>query len=421
MILIVTPLSRLEEVLNERQPSHLITLLSPEELIPTPEGFDPTRHLRLGVHDIAIPMSGFVAPDAALVERVLDFARGWDGAAPMVVHCWAGISRSMAPEDVKLQPVSPLAAIGLGEAACLPPVTREDQGDVLRALGAPSQAAFEATLDSLDAALPSLGPVARAGLETAVLDALARIAGVPLRELLYVGPGASAAALETDVTVAIAAPERMAALAREWARRGFRALKVKVGKDVDADVRALVAIARAAPAARLRVDANAGYTALEAIALARECERRGVDVECWEQPCAAADFDAMAEVTAALVAPVIADESVKCVADVARIALGTCADGVNLKIAKSGGPLSALAMGRAARDAGLKVMVGGMVETRLGMTAAAHVACALGGVEFVDLDTAWLLAGDPYEGGYVAEGPHYAMPDHPGLGVTRRS
>jgi L-alanine-DL-glutamate epimerase-like enolase superfamily enzyme len=62
-------------------------------------------------------------------------------------------------------------------------------------------------------------------------------------------------------------------------------------------------------------------------------------------------------------------------------------------------------------------MVGGMVETRLGMTAAAHVAAALGGARFIDLDTAWLLAEDPYEGGYRAQGPHYTLDPEPGLGV----
>jgi len=77
-------------------------------------------------------------------------------------------------------------------------------------------------------------------------------------------------------------------------------------------------------------------------------------------------------------------------------------------------------MGETARAAGLRLMVGGMVETRLGMTAAAHLACALGGVDFVDLDTAWLLADDPYEGGYVADGPRYRLPAAPGLGVRRR-
>ena len=96
MVLVVTPLRLLPQVIAERAPSHIITLLSPAELIETPAGFDPKRHLRLGVHDIAVPESGMVAPDAQLVERVLRFAQDWDEGAPLIVHCWAGISRSTA-------------------------------------------------------------------------------------------------------------------------------------------------------------------------------------------------------------------------------------------------------------------------------------------------------------------------------------
>ena len=301
-------------------------------------------------------------------------------------------------------------AVGLGEAACLPPVTLEDQDDVLRALAG-------GVVGSATEALHRLGPVARAGLETALLDAMARIAGLPLRGL--VGDGATRA-LETDVTVAIAEPAKMADLARGWAARGFRALKVKVGKDLDADVIALEAIGRAAPRARLRVDANAAYPAADAIALARACERLGLDIECWEQPCAAGDLDGMARVAAELATPVVADESVRTLDDLDAVVARRAAGGVNLKLAKSGGPLACLALGRAARRAGLLVMMGGMVETRLGMTAAAHVACALGGVDFVDLDTAWLLAHDPYVGGYAADGARYSLPDAPGLDVRRR-
>jgi L-alanine-DL-glutamate epimerase-like enolase superfamily enzyme len=302
-------------------------------------------------------------------------------------------------------------AVGLGEAACLPPVTLEDQDDVLRAL---------ARSDSCSGteALGGLGPVARSGLETSLLDAMSRIAGLPLRALLGDTP---TSVLETDVTVAIAEPARMAELAQAWVTRGFGALKVKVGKDVDADLRALEAIGRAAPRARLRVDANAAYSAAEAVAVARACERLHLRVECWEQPCAAGDLDGMARVAGELSTPVIADESVRTLDDLQAVVARRAADGVNLKLAKSGGPLACLAIGRAAREAGLLVMMGGMVETRLGMTAAAHVACALGGVDFVDLDTAWLLADDPYVGGYVADGPRYTLRDAPGLDVRRRS
>ena len=317
---------------------------------------------------------------------------------------------------------------GLGEAACLPPVTHEDQGDVLveveRAAhdltGRPFAAREEELESAIASALPD-GPVARAGVETALLDALARCAGVPLRTMLGGDRGQATQELETDVTIAIAQPARMAELAREWVNRGFRALKIKVGKDVDADARALEAIGRAAPGARLRIDANAGYAASEAIALARACDRLGLGqaIECWEQPCAADDREGMRQVAAAVKATVVADESVKTFADLRELVQSRFAGAVNLKLAKLGGVLVTVRMGVAARAAGLGVMAGGMVETRLGMTAAANVACALGGVDFVDLDTAWLLADDPYTGGYEADGPRYTMPHSAGLGVER--
>jgi L-alanine-DL-glutamate epimerase-like enolase superfamily enzyme len=317
---------------------------------------------------------------------------------------------------------------GLGEAACLPPVTREDQDDVLlevdRAVRTLTGRDLIAREEELETALASAvpdSPVARAGVETALLDALSRCVGVPLRTMLGGERGQATHELETDITIPIAEPMRMAELAHEWVGRGFRALKIKVGKDVDADVRALEAIARAAPGARLRIDANAGYTASQAIAVAGACERLGLGgaIECWEQPCAADDREGMRQVAAAVKAIVVADESVRSFADLCELVEGRFAGAVNLKLAKLGGVLVSLRMGVAAQAAGLKIMAGGMVETRLGMTAAAHVACALGGVDFVDLDTAWLLADDPYGGGYEADGPRYTMPHSAGLGVHR--
>ncbi len=96
MKLIVCPLSHVERVIAARAPSHLITLLSPPEMIETPAGITAERHLKLSVHDIAVPEPGMVAPDAALVERILAFGRGWDETSPILIHCWAGISRSTA-------------------------------------------------------------------------------------------------------------------------------------------------------------------------------------------------------------------------------------------------------------------------------------------------------------------------------------
>jgi predicted protein tyrosine phosphatase len=94
--LLVTPLSSLTEALAEHGPSHLVSLLSPEHMIATPDGFAAARHLRLGVNDIVDPAAGTAPPARAHIDQLLEFSRGWDASRPMVIHCWAGISRSMA-------------------------------------------------------------------------------------------------------------------------------------------------------------------------------------------------------------------------------------------------------------------------------------------------------------------------------------
>jgi len=95
-LILVTPLSAVPEALRRYQPSHLISLLSPAYMIETPEGFPAQRHLRLAVNDVSDPSLGEHPPREEHVTALLAFARAWDGSAPMLVHCWAGISRSMA-------------------------------------------------------------------------------------------------------------------------------------------------------------------------------------------------------------------------------------------------------------------------------------------------------------------------------------
>ena len=94
--LLVCPLSGLDDALESHRPSHLVTLLSPQNMIPTPSGFDPARHLRLGIDDVGDPQAANNPPGRADVDRLLVFARSWDGQAPFLIHCWAGVSRSMA-------------------------------------------------------------------------------------------------------------------------------------------------------------------------------------------------------------------------------------------------------------------------------------------------------------------------------------
>ena len=94
-MILITPLSAIEETIRQHAPSHMVTLLSIDYMIETPKGFDSDRHLRLTMHDIAD--EGFPgSPSRGHVDELLAFGRGWDASAPMLVHCWAGISRSTA-------------------------------------------------------------------------------------------------------------------------------------------------------------------------------------------------------------------------------------------------------------------------------------------------------------------------------------
>lgn len=94
--MIVCGLSEVERIIAQRRPSHLVTLLDPASMIETPTGLAADRHLRVGVNDIAEIMEGLVCPSESIVADLLAFAKGWDETAPMLVHCWAGISRSTA-------------------------------------------------------------------------------------------------------------------------------------------------------------------------------------------------------------------------------------------------------------------------------------------------------------------------------------
>ena len=94
--LLVTPLSALPGALAEHAPSHLVSLLSPEHMIATPAGFPAAAHLKLGINDISDPAAGLAPPGRAHVDVLLEFSRDWDGERPFLIHCWAGISRSMA-------------------------------------------------------------------------------------------------------------------------------------------------------------------------------------------------------------------------------------------------------------------------------------------------------------------------------------
>lgn len=247
-----------------------------------------------------------------------------------------------------------------------------------------------------------LHPSALAALDSALYDLAARRLGVPVYRML----GLARPEPRSAYTLGIADPETTVAEARRLS--GFQILKMKVGGRDDVEtVRAVAGFSDAA----LWVDANEAFSPHEAPGVALELKEMGVGMV--EQPVpASAGPEAMREVTeAVLPLPVIADEGAVNAGDVP--ALVGCVSGVNVKLTKCGGIRRALEQIHVARAHGMLVMLGCMVETSLGIAAAAQLS---GLVDFVDLDGAMLLADDPYAG-LTYENGRILLPDSPGLGV----
>lgn len=245
---------------------------------------------------------------------------------------------------------------------------------------------------------------ARAAVDIALHDGLGKWLGCSLADVLGLR---NLPLPPTSYTIAITAPEELPA--RVAAAAGYPILKVKLGTQRDLQI--VQAIREHAPAATIRVDANAGWNVEQALKIIPQL--RELAVEFIEQPLAVADTHGWERLwTARLGVPIVADESVRSPAEIIRLA--PYVDGVNIKLMKTGGIAGALAAIHTARSCGLRVMLGCMIETSLGVTAAAHLAPL---ADWIDLDGPLLIANDPFAG-VTFDGATMRLPDGPGLGVV---
>jgi L-alanine-DL-glutamate epimerase-like enolase superfamily enzyme len=244
----------------------------------------------------------------------------------------------------------------------------------------------------------------RAALSTALHDLVGKRLGIPVYRLWGLDP---CQAPRSTFTIGLDTPERIKVKVREAEQ--YPILKVKLGTDRDIEI--LTAI-REATDKEVRVDANCGWTVKQTLRMLPILDEFGVTV--LEQPLVPHDLDGLARISARAEIPVIADESCLTAVDIPPL-VGKV-DGINIKLAKCGGLREALRMIAIARAHGLMVMVGCMIETSLGITAAAHFTPL---VDIVDLDGAALLADDPFTGARI-DGGQVTLPNGPGLGVRRR-
>ena len=309
---------------------------------------------------------------------------------------------------------------GYGEAAPFPEVGGEDRETCLNALAhlAPSligQSVHDyRELAARMTQTTPMQPAARCALETALLDASCRNAKIPMWQLWG---GADVRPRDTDITIPIATQEQTVSLARGWYERGFRLFKMKVGKDVDGDVRRLEALHRTLPGISFIGDGNQGFSREECMAFAKGVQQFGAVMVLLEQPVVRDDLDSMAAIRRETGIPVAADESVRSLDDARRVVTQGAADYINIKIMKTG-VIETHEIAAFTLASGLKLMIGGMLESRIAMGCSFSLVLGMKGFEILDLDTPLLLSTDPIQGGYRYKGPTLQPWTEAGLGLS---
>jgi L-alanine-DL-glutamate epimerase-like enolase superfamily enzyme len=302
-------------------------------------------------------------------------------------------------------------ATGWGEAAPSKfyGETADTVVDVLPLLGQVLQGTDGWSLEAIEHGLAKairFNGAARAAVSAALHDMMGKRLGVPVYRLWGLDPAASPL---TSFTVGIA-PDEATLRQRVAEAAQYPVLKIKLGSTWDE--RVVRVVRELAPNKVLRVDANAAWTPKSTLRMVPILQELGVEFV--EQPLPPEDVEGLRFVRDRSSLPIVADESCLVASDIPKLA--GAVDGINIKLAKCGGLREALRMIATARAHDMLVMAGCMIESSLGITAAAHFAPLL---DCVDLDGAALVSNDPYRGATI-DGGVIRLPDRPGLGVELR-
>jgi L-alanine-DL-glutamate epimerase-like enolase superfamily enzyme len=255
----------------------------------------------------------------------------------------------------------------------------------------------------------------KSAFDIALHDIAAQEANLPL--YAYLG-GKKDKMLETDMTVSIRDPQKMKEDAMLFMRKGFPSIKVKLGQTKELDTERIRAIREGiGNDIPLRIDANQGWENADyAIEVLKSLEQ--FNIEHCEEPIARWRFMDLNKVSQSVRIPIMADESCGDEHDAERlIRLKACAM-LNIKLGKSSGFYKGLKIAKMGAEAGMHMQVGGFMESRLGMTAAAHLELANDHIVHCDFDTPLMFTEDPVEGGIVYKDKGVVdVPDSPGLGA----
>jgi o-succinylbenzoate synthase len=325
-------------------------------------------------------------------------------------------------EDIVVSIHTDTGHVGYGEAPATAVITGDTHGSIIEAIRkfiSPRLIGQEiANLNRITHLIQNAiekNSSAKAAVEIAVYDLWAQLYGAPLYKVL----GGGDPVITTDITISVDYIDKMVADSIAAVERGFETLKIKIGKDIGVDIERVKAIHAAVDGrALLRLDANQGWTAKQAVYALQALEDAGVRLELVEQPVKAQDLDGLKYVTDRVHTPIMADESVFGPAEVIELIRMRAADIINIKLMKTGGLSKAIQIADICALYQVECMIGCMIETSISVAAAVHLAVAKSNViTKVDLDGPSLCTFNPVEGGVVFNEAEISIPDAPGLGI----
>jgi len=323
-------------------------------------------------------------------------------------------------ENVVVKVTTDTGNVGYGEAASTPVITGDTMGSIKCAIMESIKPKIvgmeienmEGIMTTIDNALVK-NSSPKAAVDIAVYDLYGQLYNAPVYKLL----GGYRQQITTDITISVNDPEEMARDSIAAVQKKYKTLKVKVGKDWRTDILRLKAIRKAVGNdVKIRIDANQGWTPKEAVRALRQMEDAGLDIELVEQPVKAHDIKGLKYVTDNVEMNVLADESVFSPEDAIRIIENRAADLVNIKLMKTGGIHNAIKICNIAEIYGIECMIGCMMESKISVAAACHLACAKSVITRFDLDSPNLCSEDPIKGGAKFDEFIISMGDKPGFG-----
>ena len=342
-------------------------------------------------------------------------------SVPLRVPFKTALRSVSSVEDIVVEVHTDTGAVGYGEAPPTGAITGDTTGAILGALQDHIiKTVVGRDVDDFEELMLALtkcimgNTSAKAAMDMALWDLYGQLYKIPVYKLL----GGSRKEIITDITISVNDPDEMARDAVDAVRRGYDTLKIKVGAHPELDVARLTAVRQAiGNDTRIRIDANQGWEPKQAVRLLNQMQEKGLDIEFVEQPVKAHDIDGLKYVTERSYVPVLADESVFSPEDAVRIMQTRAADLVNIKLMKCGGLYNALKIVSAAEVYGVECMIGCMLEAKISVNAAVHLACAKKIITKIDLDGPVLCSEDPILGGAVFDEQRITVSDEPGLGI----